>query len=86
MGAGLRVSLSRCQIFFALLLVNVSFLTSLASAARTKAIIPLYVDIERDAKSWDPLYKVYATTVLLLGSSWLTNPAYRAIQMLILRS
>jgi hypothetical protein len=62
---------SRSFAMLSLLLTVTSLLPTHLQAARTKAIIPLYVDIERDPKAWDPLYKVYYSNVwsLVLWSS-----------------
>ncbi|KAF2663919.1 hypothetical protein BT63DRAFT_461037 [Microthyrium microscopicum] len=43
------------------MLVTASLLPHIANAARTKAIIPLYVEVEDHPRSWDPLYKVITT-------------------------
>jgi hypothetical protein len=65
MGGRLQYSFNRGQVFFVFIFVTVSLLSSLGSAGRTKAIIPLYVDIEDNFNAWDPLFKAYAITELL---------------------
>jgi hypothetical protein len=50
------------------------------SAARTKALIPLYVDLENNVKAWDPLFKAYVVrhsryrVCVLIGYSIEGNP------------
>jgi hypothetical protein len=44
---------------FVFVVVFIAWLSPAVNAARTKALIPLYVDLENNVKAWDPLFKAY---------------------------